>query len=842
MNTFPESWAQLLGRLLGYENVSSIEQVRFLFAAPWARDGLGWILLGCAVTIAFPLWFYWSYQQKGSRISRIWLGGSRAALLTLLFLILAEPTWQLVFVSHPRPLLWLLFDGSDSMNLVDELSDADRKALADATGVANWPKSPGPTPTPVPGSSANVPASSRATDETLSRIDYLKHLLEKQDKNLLHQLQEKFRLRAFVFAQREGVRALDLSGGAQDHVRPEEFVRQLTATGEVTALGSALEDLATRQGAGHLAGVVVFSDFDKNAGPEPWSAAERLAQSQIPIYTVGLGPATAVDLAVELRSELVMKKAERAELAIHLRQHGMDGQAVEVQLFARQIDTAPGAPTLSEKQLVDRKTLTLQGAETVIGLPYTPDKTGRFVFSAEVVPQEGEIVEQNNVAEREVSIRDDFLRLMFVEYEPTWEWRFIKEVFHRDKLVGIRGFRTFLRSADPKVRHSNELFLPTLAPSRGEFFANDVIFLGDMPSATLSTRFCEMTKEFVEKFGGGLVVISGPRFGPGQLASTPLVDLLPVIPNPELKLRDQKEFQLELAPEAAQVGFMQLGNNEADNRKGWANLGKIPWYQPVERVHPLGIALAVHPTDRCVDNETPQPLVAMRRYGRGTVVYLGFNETWRMRRKYGEQYYRQFWGQMIYALGLSHTLGSQKRFAVRTDRQQYQADDNVLVTVEAYDSDFQPITEDLLEKKTGGRQLRAEVVTPRGTSEFQVAQLREGVFEARLPVHDGGEHRIRVYDPETKGPVEVNFQVTSLSVERRSAVRNVALQERLSQETGGKAYDLTSVAQLPEDIHFAPRAETSVVVNPLWNTWLAYGVIVALMLGEWLVRKWVNLP
>src|SRR5690606_719725 len=73
---------------------------------------------------------------------------------------------------------------------------------------------------------------------------------------------------------------------------------------------------------------------------------------------------------------------------------------------------------------------------------FVPKDSGRFALVAEVDPLEGEVISQNNRAEREITILDDFLRLMFVEYEPTWEWRFIKEVFHRDKLVGMRGFRT----------------------------------------------------------------------------------------------------------------------------------------------------------------------------------------------------------------------------------------------------------------------------------------------------------------------------------------------------------------------------------------------------------------
>ena len=182
-----------------------------------------------------------------------------------------------------------------------------------------------------------------------------------------------------------------------------------------------------------------------------------------------------------------------------------------------------------------------------------------------------------SVATVSAQIRDDFLRLLFVEYEPTWEWRFIKEVFHRDKLVGPRGFRTFLRSADPKVRQTQDLFLPTLTPPRSEFFANDVIFLGDLPASALSTRFCELLKEFVGKFGGGLVVIAGPRFGPGQLAQTPLADLLPVIVDPEGRPRDEREFRLKITPEGERIDFLGLGESPAESRKAWDAMGKLPW-------------------------------------------------------------------------------------------------------------------------------------------------------------------------------------------------------------------------------------------------------------------------
>ena len=194
---------------------------------------------------------------------------------------------------------------------------------------------------------------------------------------------------------------------------------------------------------------------------------------------------------------------------------------------------------------------------------YKPEQAGRIHLVAEVDRLPGEVNREKNLAHGEITVLDDFLRLMFVEYEPTWEWRFIKEVFHRDRLVGMKGFRTFLYSSDPQVRQQNELFLPSMTPPREEFFENDLIFLGDMPSGpptpALNDRFCKLVKEFVGDMGGGLVVLCGPRFGPQQLAKTPLADLLPVTVDPAARVRDQEPFALQLTAQAAEYPLHAIG-------------------------------------------------------------------------------------------------------------------------------------------------------------------------------------------------------------------------------------------------------------------------------------------
>ncbi len=395
--------------------------------------------------------------------------------------------------------------------------------------------------------------------------------------------------------------------------------------------------------------------------------------------------------------------------------------------------------------------------------------------------------------------------------------------------------------------------MPSLTLPRSEFFQNDVIFLGDMPADVLSTRFCEMTKEFVSEFGGGLVVMAGPRFGPGQLARTPLADMLPVFVDPDARPRDEREFRLELTPMSAlaQYDFMQLGQTPDETAMAWENMGRLPWYQPVQSVEPSATTvLAEHPTDTCINGKTKQPLIAIRQYGRGEVIYIAFDEMWRLRRLYGEKYYRNFWGPLIKRLGLSHALGRQKRFVTRTDRKEYQADDKVLLTVEAYDEDFNPLGEAEVEKRTQQKSLEYEIRLPGpGSSTSSVKQqarvslLRPGVFETRIPVFQAGEYSVRVRDPITgKYADPIHFQVTSLSAERRSAVRDSTVQNRLADLTGGRAYELTDVNNLLTDFSPPALTERTVDIRPLWSTWPSFALLMVLMLGEWWVRKMVNLP
>lgn len=823
-------FAKILGWLLGISDVESVDGVSFSFAAPWAAVDPTWLIVGCVAAIGFAVWYYTRIQTGLSTLPAAMLAATRALILVMLVVTLADPTIRLTANRLLEPVLYLVLDGTESMNIRDNLTPDDIDKLNKAVG--------------------NEGTGSEMTPPALSRQQWVKAYLERQDNNLIDKLHDKhdMQIEYFIFDGESTSIARRIGGGTeQEPATPQEVAAELTTTGKVTALGELVNDLGN-QSSRRLGGVVLFSDFAHNSGMAPLGSSgpnepTPLQRLGVPLYTVGIGAVSSRDAQVEVQPPLKMKKAERSTITVRIGQSGLQGETAQVTVTARpmQGEAMTDAPDLQDI-VVGTQSVTFDSSIQYLEFPFIPQQSGRFQISASVDVLPGEVSEENNQSSRAVNIVDDYIRLTYIENEPNWEWRFVKEVFHRDRLVGMEGFRTFLRSADPKVRQANPMFLPTLTPQRSEFFANDVIFLGDVPSQAINQRFSRMLKQFVGQFGGGLVIVSGPNYGPSDLIDTEIADMLPVKLDRSLSIRDAEPFEMEITPLGKQADIMQLGDNLSnDPLEPWKTLGKLPWYQPVLGVHSQANVLAQHPTDVCADGKTPQPIIATRRYGNGEVIYLGMNELWRLRRIHGERYYRQFWSQIISRLALSHALGSQKRFVLSMDQPEYQVDDRALLTVEAYDENFDPLTQDDLPPE--GLQAQVLLGDEPGIQPklFKLSETRPGRFEVRVPVFEAGHYTARVNDPINGSPSEIRFDVVGASAEQRNPARNLALQRTMATSTGGHSYELPTADKLVDDLKMESVSEEISRSFPIWGTPLWFIIVVTLLMAEWIARKRANL-
>ena len=799
-----------LGHLLGLDDFASIDDVKVGLVAPWASDRPALVLFAMVLLTLGTVVFYLRAQHHGSRRTRRLLAVLRSVLLCGMVLILAEPVVTLIRRERQKPLLAVVIDGTESMNQNDALSSEDRAALRSAGGTTE--------------------------SGTPSRLEWVKSVLMAEDGATLRALSETHRLRMYVLSRGDRLVEISATDADGDPIGAPAQVAQIEATGSVTAIGSGLADLNRRHPSHRIAGVVMVSDFDQNAGVRASGEAARLGR---PIHAVGIGPRTVTDLSVDVQSPPMLKKDEQATIRVHLRQSGLTGRTTRVQLLARRLGTGAGESDEGKYLPVgEPKFVELSDPTQDVALTFTPDREGSFRIEARAEGFDQEVTQRNNHASREVQVCDESMKLLFIADKPSWEWRFVKEVFQRDPLIGKQGFRTFMPTVSLRVRRSSDIYLESLIQPRGEFFQYDVILLTLGPGSRMVTPLQKMLKEYVSRFGGGLVILSSPFQKPGELANMDLASMLPVVLNPNAIRRDG-EFAIQKTAAAQQYSFMQLGNSASEDTEAWANLGALPWYQPVSRLHPMATALAVHPTDRTVDGKEPQPIIASRRYGRGEVIYLGFNETWRLRRLYGEKYYRDFWGKMIYRLGLSRAMGAQKRFVVRTDRRQYRPGEKVVLSAEAYDANFEPLDIDSLSA-------RRMVETPQGfasdTREFTVPLRRdEVVYETSFTVFEPGRHRVLVADPIAGGEVEVDIEVMATSAELRSTVRNVGLQESLATVTGGRSMELSEWNTLPSLLGDTGMWVTREHRLPIWNTWFVLLGGLVLMGTEWAIRKWIHL-
>src|SRR5262249_43898105 len=137
--------------------------------------------------------------------------------------------------------------------------------------------------------------------------------------------------------------------------------------------------------------------------------------------------------------------------------------------------------------------------------------------------------------------------------------------------------------------------------------------------------------------------------------------------------------------------MLALAETLEDNRKVWQDLPGIYWHYPVTKLKPAALSLLVHP--RLKAEQDPMPLAAMHYYGKGLVLFLGFEETWRWRYNTQDQVFGRCWGQVIYQLGLPHTLGTrQTQFAL--ERSEMQVGQPGQVYARLFDSEFRPLTQE----------------------------------------------------------------------------------------------------------------------------------------------------
>jgi hypothetical protein len=440
---------------------------------------------------------------------------------------------------------------------------------------------------------------------------------------------------------------------------------------------------------------------------------------------------------------------------------------------------------------------------------------------------------------RSVRVVDRKIKVLFIENAPRWEFKFLQPALLRDRRIEANFL---LVQADPKVAQSGPPFLPEFPATREKFFEGryNVVILGDVPASYLGREHMEWIRDFVQN-RGGLIVVAGRQHMPSDYENTPLAEVLPVEFRPQRPAIDSEVRTQEFAPTLTEAGLrsemLALGDTPEESHEVWQQ--KLPgfhWQYPLTKLRPGAQALVVNPRARMGDQ--PMPVLATHYYGRGQVLFLGSDETWRWRWNHQDKYFVRFWGQVLYQAGLPSLLGdSAKRVQAALERSQAVLGQPGSVFVRLLDRDYGPrkdaqveATLEYMDARPGQEKLRKVML--------QAIPARPGEYRALLTHDRPGRFELRVSNPD------VNTFAFQVELPPRHELAESGLAERplrdMAAASGGRFYREEDLHRLPDDIELRKATFTRRQEVLLWGP-LTMILFVGLITAEWLVRKFSNL-
>jgi hypothetical protein len=294
-----------------------------------------------------------------------------------------------------------------------------------------------------------------------------------------------------------------------------------------------------------------------------------------------------------------------------------------------------------------------------------------------------------------------------------------------------------------------------------------------------------------------------------------------------------------LTVQGADHPLMQLAGGVEANQKAWEELPGAYRSHAVLRLKTLATALAVSgDPSRQTHDGNPEPVVAIQYYGKGRVLYMGSDGTWRWRFVDDAKPYRRFWASAMDFLSAGRL--EKKRILITTGGERFDAGSDIRVRVEAYNRDFTPMEAEsftVLMTREGTEESAAHVLRPTKPGFFEGTILadRTGSFELTAKAAGDGPADWLDEDVATR---RVQVQLPQEELRRPEANFQTLRELAGGDERFLPIHRLDALAAL---IPPGKLTSTHEVPHTIWNTMFALILLGVLLLAEWVVRKIFNM-
>ncbi len=637
-------------------------------------------------------------------------------------------------------------------------------------------------------------------------------------------LNESAEFQADLYAQAESLQAVS-SLDQLSTIEPSDS----------TDLGNSLDEILGTVSQNAMAAVVLISDGSTNAPSIDAQWWQRLSAAGVPVHTIGVGEIS--DPSDIQLSDVTLPQSVAPGLQLTATvtvSHSTAGN-VRLRVFS-------GRDLLAVQDIVLPDNV--QQSQHEIGVP--SGELGVRQLSFEITHNDERIDPNptNNRQQRMVRTTDDRKRILYVEGEPRWEYKFLRRALNGNPSVEIVSL---LRTSPNKfyrqgVRDADEL-ADGFPLERETLFDYDAIIIGSLEAAELSSKQQLALRDFVNVRGGSLLMLGGRHgLADGGWGRSVVAAALPVILDARLSARTFDRRRAQVLPTASgyRTPWLQLGQSAQENRIAWQGLPSVADVQQLGSVKPGAVVLLEQKDPNASAGEA-QALLVTQRYGKGQSFVLGTSGSWRwqMGLDSTDQRHELFWTQLANHL----VAGVLTRIRVSSLEPVYRDVSNAEMSLLAYLPDYTPLQQS---------SVNASLTLPDGSSrsvEFTADLQQLGRYTADVDMPMDGPYMISAQTPlggespsGTPSVAETWWVSESGTAESFNNTQQTEFLQRVADVTGGSYLPSSEASSVLDILSLENAALKRQVSLPLWNMPILFLGLLFAKLAEWLLRlRWRRL-
>ncbi|MFN0198008.1 MAG: glutamine amidotransferase [Planctomycetaceae bacterium] len=583
------------------------------------------------------------------------------------------------------------------------------------------------------------------------------------------------------------------------------------------AIHQALSQLRSQM----ILGVILVSDGMDNTGRADLS---QIAKIPTPISAVGF-PSDPDTNRLNLAVSDVVSPSKAVivhnEVSVSVKMKKSAGPAVDAQLILMR-GTAP----ITSQSIRFEAGASDQSHE----LTFTPQDTGRFVYTVALKSDAGEISTADNVKHFPLQVDADPIGVLYLEGSLRYEAKYLKTTLQDDPDLSLV---TSFQKATPAG---------TADASQGVWFETDnldkfdLVIIGDIEANTFSDVQWQRLVDWVSD-GHALLVLGGYRsFGEQGLKTTPLAAALPVVLSETDVEQSEEPFILQLTDSGKNHPIFRVSGDRVKDADYWSSTPQLLGAGLCQRAKPGADVFAVHP-HLLIDGK-PAVLMAAQHFGKGHTMLVAADTTWRWSRLprilgQSDTLYYRFWRQTIRWLTGRDMDEERVPLLVTTQQPDYKVGQKVLIQVHSQHEN-----------------------SAAGVGGVEVSVIDEAGQAIPIPVRNrsetpqdwqgnwyptvGGRYRITAELKEQDKIIAnqtAEIIVHGSNLELIDPGTNRALMQSLAQQTGGIYLDIDQADQLLDRLVLKERRLPRMERTEYWNSSILFFVFLGCLSAEWLLRR-----